>query len=116
MDTRSSGCYSHRGLCHPKYVNIVSHRPQTQSIDNTVASVWFFAFLSDFFRTRWTLILAMALIGGVSTLILTIWNVSLGAKYYACECIYRLVTGPQTDKWTLPCLWQTARARCFGPG
>ncbi|WVW80531.1 hypothetical protein I302_102516 [Kwoniella bestiolae CBS 10118] len=58
-----------------------------------ILSTWFFAFCSDYFRTRWLCLLAIACIGIPSATILTIWNVSTAAKYYAFFALYATNTG-----------------------
>lgn len=50
-----------------------------------IAGMWSFAFGSDFFKTRWIMLLIICMIGIPSTVIMTVWNVPDSAKYYACE-------------------------------
>lgn len=67
--------------------------------------VWGWAFLSDYFQTRWLIVMAQAVcassrrptpkdvetdkqvIGFIPSIILAIWNVPLGAKYFACTSV-----------------------------
>jgi hypothetical protein len=47
--------------------------------------VWGWAFVSDYFQTRWLVVMAQAVIGFIPSIILAVWNVPLGAKYFACK-------------------------------
>nr|XP_019000217.1 uncharacterized protein I203_07376 [Kwoniella mangroviensis CBS 8507]OCF63678.1 hypothetical protein I203_07376 [Kwoniella mangroviensis CBS 8507] len=58
-----------------------------------ILSTWFFAFCSDYFRTRWLCLLTIACIGIPSAAILTTWNTSTAAKYYAFFALYATNTG-----------------------
>lgn len=51
----------------------------------SIVMVWGWAFVSDYFQTRWLVVMAQAVIGFIPSIILAIWNVPLGAKYFACE-------------------------------
>jgi len=51
----------------------------------TIVMVWCWAFVSDYFQTRWLVVMAQAVIGFIPSIILAIWNVPLGAKYFACK-------------------------------
>lgn len=50
-----------------------------------MAGIWAIALASDYFKTRWVVLIAICLIGIPSCIIMTVWNVPIGAKYYACE-------------------------------
>ncbi|WWC65456.1 uncharacterized protein I303_108074 [Kwoniella dejecticola CBS 10117] len=65
-----------------------------------VAAVWIFAFGSDYFRTRWLMILAQVVIGFPPTVIMTIWNVPDGAKYFSYFALYFCTaSGPPLWSW-----------------
>jgi hypothetical protein len=51
----------------------------------TIVMVWSWAFVSDYFQTRWLVVMAQAVIGFIPSIILAVWNVPLGAKYFACK-------------------------------
>ena len=51
----------------------------------TVVTVWVYSFLSDYFQTRWLIVMIQAVWGIVPCIILSVWNVPLGAKYFSCE-------------------------------
>lgn len=50
----------------------------------TVVTVWVYSFLSDYFQTRWLIVMIQAVWGIVPCIILSVWNVPLGAKYFSC--------------------------------
>ena len=50
-----------------------------------VVVVWFWAFVSDYFQTRWLVVMAQAAIGLIPSIIMSVWNVPLGAKYFSCK-------------------------------
>ena len=51
----------------------------------TIVMVWSWAFISDYFQTRWLVVMAQAVIGFIPSIILAVWDVPLGAKYFACK-------------------------------
>ncbi|KAJ9111855.1 hypothetical protein QFC20_002442 [Naganishia adeliensis] len=53
-----------------------------------VACVWFYAFLSDYFHTRWLIVMVQAFIGLIPAIIMSVWNVSDGAKYFSSPPIF----------------------------
>ncbi|KAK8850330.1 hypothetical protein IAR55_004247 [Kwoniella newhampshirensis] len=63
-----------------------------------IAAVWFFAFGSDIFKTRWLMLLTQCIIGFPPAIIMSIWNVPIGAKYYSYFILY--ITNASG-----PCLW-----------
>lgn len=50
-----------------------------------MAGIWATAIASDYFKTRWLVLIAICLIGIPSCIIMTVWDVPIGAKYYACK-------------------------------
>lgn len=50
----------------------------------TVVFVWIWAFASDYFQTRWLIVVAQCTIGLIPSIIMSIWNVPLSAKYFSC--------------------------------
>jgi hypothetical protein len=54
----------------------------------TVVTVWVYSFLSDYFQTRWLIVMIQAVWGIVPCIILSVWNVPLGAKYFSCKCTF----------------------------
>ena len=53
-----------------------------------------FCYLSDVLRARWIILLCMAVFVGFPALtILSVWNVAVGAKYYAC--VYSFLRGTE---------------------
>lgn len=65
-----------------------------------IVGVWIAAYCSDVFRTRWTVLLAICLIGIPSCIIMTVWNVPTSAKYYAYFILYMLQShGPPLWAW-----------------
>lgn len=49
-----------------------------------MAGIWAIALASDYFKTRWIVLIVICVIGIPSCIIMTVWNVPIGAKYYAC--------------------------------
>lgn len=82
-----------------------------------VAFVWIFAFLSDFFETRWTLIVLQAFIGMVPCIIMSIWTrnpltTPLSAAYAAYFMSHIcLGTAPLIFAWLSDLLPQDPEAR-----
>jgi len=70
-----------------------------------VVFVWIWALSSDFFQTRWTLIIAQAVIGLVPDIIMSIWtrspsSVALNAVYASFFISYTtLGTAPLIMSW-----------------
>ncbi|KZF23089.1 MFS general substrate transporter [Xylona heveae TC161] len=82
-----------------------------------VVFVWVWAFLSDWLRTRWTLIIAQAIIALVPTIIMSIWTrhpdtVGLGAAYASYFILYMtLGTAPLIMSWLSDLMPQDPEAR-----
>jgi hypothetical protein len=53
----------------------------------TIVTVWVYSFLSDYFQTRWLIVMAQAVFALVPCIMLSVWNIPLGAKYFACKYI-----------------------------
>jgi hypothetical protein len=51
----------------------------------TVVTVWVYSYLSDYFQSRWLIVVLQAIWGLVPCIILSVWNVPLGAKYFSCK-------------------------------
>ncbi|KAE8444737.1 hypothetical protein EG329_014297 [Mollisiaceae sp. DMI_Dod_QoI] len=82
-----------------------------------VVFVWTWALLSDFFATRWTLIIAQAVIGLIPTIIMSIWtrhpaSVALSAVYASYFISYIcLGTAPLIMSWLSDIIPQDPEAR-----
>lgn len=82
-----------------------------------VVFVWIWALLSDFFGTRWTLIIAQAIIGLIPTIIMSIWthhpaSVALSAVYASYFISYIcLGTAPLIMSWLSDIIPQDPEAR-----
>ncbi|KAF9264491.1 MFS general substrate transporter [Marasmius fiardii PR-910] len=65
-----------------------------------VAFVWIWAFASDYFKNRHWLLVLQAAIGLIPCIIMSIWNVPLGAKYFSYFISYVcLGTAPLILAW-----------------
>ena len=53
----------------------------------TIVTVWVYSFLSDYYQTRWLIVMAQAVFALVPSIMLSVWNIPLGAKYFACKCL-----------------------------
>jgi hypothetical protein len=51
----------------------------------TIVTVWVYSWLSDYFQTRWLIVMAQAVFALVPCIMLSVWNIPLGAKYFACK-------------------------------
>lgn len=82
-----------------------------------VVFVWIWALLSDYFHTRWTLIIAQAVIGLVPNIIMSIWtrhppSVALSAVYASYFISYTtLGTAPLIMSWLSDIIPQDSEAR-----
>lgn len=47
--------------------------------------LWVYSFLSDYYQTRWIPIMIQATLGLIPSIIMIVWDVPLGAKYFACK-------------------------------
>lgn len=47
--------------------------------------LWVYSFLSDCFQTRWIPIMIQATLGLIPSIIMIVWEVPSGAKYFACK-------------------------------
>ncbi|KAF5366767.1 hypothetical protein D9758_006492 [Tetrapyrgos nigripes] len=82
-----------------------------------VAFVWIWAWLSDWLRTRWVLIVAQAVIGLIPCIIMSIWNVPLGAKYFSYFISYVcLGTAPLIFAWISDLIPQDPEQRALVVG
>ncbi|KAH8651570.1 putative allantoate permease [Tricladium varicosporioides] len=82
-----------------------------------VVFVWIWALLSDYFQTRWVLIVAQAVIGIIPCIIMSIWtrhpaSVALSAVYASYFiCYLALGTAPLIFSWLSDILPQDPEAR-----
>ena len=78
---------SHKSMRSPLVSDFLRYRYKLISGGGaiTIVMVWSWAFISDYFQTRWLVVMAQAVIGFIPSIILAIWNVPLGAKYFACK-------------------------------
>lgn len=60
---------------------------QAELMLSTVAMIWVWGFISDYFQTRWIPVIIQAGIGLIPGIIMSIWNVSDNAKYFSCESL-----------------------------
>jgi len=66
----------------------------------TVVMVWTWSFVSDYFQTRWLVVMGQAVIGLVPAIIMSVWNVPIGAKYFSYfACYLSLATAPSIFAW-----------------
>ncbi|WRT63778.1 uncharacterized protein IL334_000703 [Kwoniella shivajii] len=66
----------------------------------TIATIWTWGFISDRFQTRWIPVVVQACIGIIPGIIMSIWNVSNGAKYFSYfVCYLSLATAPPIWAW-----------------
>jgi len=80
----------------------------------TIVMVWGWAFVSDYFQTRWLVVMAQAVIGFIPSIILAVWNVPLGAKYFAWFATYlSLATAPPIFAWMSDLSPHDAEQRAF---
>ncbi|KAJ9101218.1 hypothetical protein QFC21_003437 [Naganishia friedmannii] len=79
-----------------------------------VACVWIYAFLSDYFQTRWLIVMIQAFIGLIPAIILSVWNVSDGAKYFSFFISFTvLATAPPIFSWLSDLCPHDAEQRAF---
>ncbi|KAF9003169.1 retrograde regulation protein 2 [Hymenopellis radicata] len=82
-----------------------------------VAFVWIWALLSDWLKTRHWLIIAQAVIGLVPCIIMTIWNVPDGAKYFSYFVSFiALGTAPLIFAWVSDLIPQDPEQRALVVG
>lgn len=80
----------------------------------TVVTVWVYSFLSDYFQTRWLIVLIQAVWGIIPCIILSVWNVPLGAKYFSYFATYlSLATAPPIFSWMSDLCPYDAEQRAF---
>ncbi|WVR03557.1 hypothetical protein IAU60_000549 [Kwoniella sp. DSM 27419] len=66
----------------------------------TIVTIWIWGFISDYFQTRWIPVVVQACIGIIPGIIMSIWNVPNGAKYFAYfTCYLSLATAPPIWAW-----------------
>lgn len=63
----------------------------------TVITVWVYSFLSDYFQKRWLIVFIQAAWGIIPCIIMSIWEVPLGAKYFSCESCFPPDLSPAAD-------------------
>ncbi|KAL7420923.1 hypothetical protein Q5752_004877 [Cryptotrichosporon argae] len=63
-----------------------------------MGAVWIFATSSDIFRTRWPMLMTQCIIGIPTCIMLTIWDIPTGAKYWCYFSMYICTASG-------PCLW-----------
>ncbi|GHJ89187.1 hypothetical protein NliqN6_5589 [Naganishia liquefaciens] len=79
-----------------------------------VACVWIYAFFSDYFHTRWLIVMVQAFIGLIPAIILSVWNVSDGAKYFSFFISFTvLATAPPIFSWLSDLCPHDAEQRAF---
>jgi hypothetical protein len=54
---------------------------------SAVALSFGLSYISDMFQTRWLILFGLAIVGFPPLVILCVWNVPVGALYYACESV-----------------------------
>nr|XP_019048799.1 hypothetical protein I302_02574 [Kwoniella bestiolae CBS 10118]OCF27729.1 hypothetical protein I302_02574 [Kwoniella bestiolae CBS 10118] len=66
----------------------------------TVLTIWIWGYISDRYQTRWIPVIVQACIGIIPGIIMSIWNVSNGAKYFSYfVCYLTLATAPPIWAW-----------------
>ncbi|WRT70604.1 uncharacterized protein IL334_007602 [Kwoniella shivajii] len=66
----------------------------------SIVLVWGWGWLSDRFQTRWAIIFAQAVIGLIPGIIMSVWNVSIGAKYFSYFLSFTFIaTSPPLFAW-----------------
>ncbi|KAK7056520.1 hypothetical protein VNI00_003076 [Paramarasmius palmivorus] len=82
-----------------------------------VAFVWIWAFLSDWLGNRHLLILAQAVIGLIPCIVMSVWDVPLGAKYFSYFISYLcLGTAPLIFAWVSDLIPQDPEQRALVVG
>ncbi|GFZ51950.1 hypothetical protein JCM24511_09720 [Saitozyma sp. JCM 24511] len=77
-------------------------------------TVWVYGFMSDYFQTRWLIVMGQAIFALIPCIIMSIWNVPLGAKYFAYFASYLSVaTAPPLFAWLSDCCPHDAEQRAF---
>ncbi|KAK4688214.1 MFS transporter, ACS family, pantothenate transporter, partial [Tremellales sp. Uapishka_1] len=80
----------------------------------TLVMVWGWSFISDYFQTRWLVVMAQAFIGLIPSIILSVWDVSNGAKYFSFFATYlSLATAPPIFAWLSDLSPHDAEQRAF---
>ncbi|WWC85869.1 uncharacterized protein L201_000736 [Kwoniella dendrophila CBS 6074] len=83
----------------------------------TIVCVWFWGFVSDYFQTRWIPVIVQACIGIIPGIIMSIWKVSDGAKYFSYfVCFLTLATAPPIWAWLSDLNPHDAEQRAFTLG
>lgn len=79
-----------------------------------VSMVWFWAFISDYYQTRWLVVMFQAILGIVPSSIMTAWNVPIGAKYFSFFATFlSLATAPPLFAWLSDLSPHDAEQRAF---
>ncbi|WVF65973.1 hypothetical protein IAT40_000711 [Kwoniella sp. CBS 6097] len=66
----------------------------------TIASIWIWGFISDYYQTRFWPIVIQASFGIIPGIIMSIWNVPNSAKYFSYfACYLSLATAPPIWAW-----------------
>ncbi|WRT70479.1 uncharacterized protein IL334_007477 [Kwoniella shivajii] len=79
-----------------------------------VTAVWLFAFSSDFFKTRWLILLIICILGSPSAIMMAIWKIPDGAKYFSYFSLYFCTSsGPPLWSWMSDMLPRDAEQRAL---
>nr|XP_018259887.1 uncharacterized protein I303_07959 [Kwoniella dejecticola CBS 10117]OBR82045.1 hypothetical protein I303_07959 [Kwoniella dejecticola CBS 10117] len=66
----------------------------------SIVMVWGWGWASDFFQNRWAIILAQAVLGLIPGIIMSVWNVPIGAKYFSYFLSFSFIaTSPPLFAW-----------------
>ncbi|KIW53128.1 hypothetical protein PV05_08722 [Exophiala xenobiotica] len=83
----------------------------------TVVMLWVYSFLSDYYQTRWIPIMIQATLGLIPSIIMIVWDVPLGAKYFAFFMTYfSSCTAPPIYTWISDMLPHDPEQRAFISG
>ncbi|WVQ63197.1 uncharacterized protein L199_001348 [Kwoniella botswanensis] len=66
----------------------------------SIVLVWGWGWASDYFQTRWAIIFAQAVLGLIPGIIMSVWNVPMGAKYFSYFLSFSFIaTSPPLFAW-----------------
>ncbi|WWD20560.1 hypothetical protein CI109_105036 [Kwoniella shandongensis] len=79
-----------------------------------IVCVWGWGYLSDLLRSRWIVIMAQVVLGLIPGIIMSIWDVPIGAKYFSYFlCFTFISTSPPLFAWLSDMTPHDAEQRAF---
>ncbi|KAL1409279.1 hypothetical protein Q8F55_006112 [Vanrija albida] len=80
----------------------------------SILCVWMWGFISDRFQNRWIVVAAQGTIGLIPGIMMSVWNIPVGAKYFAYYlCFTFLATTPPLMAWLSDMTPNDAEQRAF---